>query len=294
MNIMNKEFLNIVEEYDEPLYTFNNNYIVGEDVDDWTAEEFYVTMEQFFQEVEGSRIPDTVFKNSIPGSVAKLIETFSLTHPKSWLGKLFLGHRAAKDTESPFFGMFMQGLGLDADDDVVLLPRIKEEISIKVGATGWMDNIKLKTGIAQAFVLATVIATYCIHQSMFKKVYGRFPADMANFYMYITSLPETLHPYEVTKFKKEIHKLKKDTKWLVGKRYGTKIITPKEKQLCELMDDQLGDILNVMHNSPTEQRQRRIKDRVEQFVDTSREFLKLVHKDVVADNKKETVREYVI
>ena len=291
---MNKEFLNIVEEYDEPSYTFNNNYIVGEDVGDWTAEEFYVTMEQFFQEVEGSRIPDTVFKNSIPGSVEKLIETFSLTHPKSWLSKLYLGRRRASDTESPFFGMFIQKLGLDADDDVVLLPRLKEEISIKIGATGWMDNIKLKTGIAQAFVLAAVIATYCIHQSMFKKVYGRFPTDMANFYMYITSLPETLHPYEVTKFKKEIHKLKKDTKWLVGKRYGTKIITPKEKQLCELMDDQLGDILNVMHNSPTEQRQRRIKDRVEQFVDTSREFLKLVHKDVVADNKKETVREYVI
>lgn len=291
---MNKEFLNIVEEYDEPSYTFNNNYIVGEDVGDWTAEEFYVTMEQFFQEVEGSRIPDTVFKNSIPGSVVKLIETFSLTHPKSWLGKLFLGQRAAKDTESPFFGLFIQKLGLDPDDDVVLLPRLKEEISIKVGATGWMDNIKLKTGIAQAFILAAVIATYCVHQSMFKKVYGRFPVDMANFYMYVTSLPETLHPYEVTKFKKEIHKLKKDTKWLIGKRYGTKIITPKEKQLCELMDDQLGDILNVMHNSPTEQRQRRIKDRVEQFVDTSREFLKLVHKDVVTDNKKETVREYVI
>lgn len=291
---MNKEFLNIVEEYDEPSYTFNNNYIVGEDVGDWTAEEFYVTMEQFFQEVEGSRIPDAVFKNSIPGSVVKLIETFCLNHPKSWIGKLFLGQRAAKDTESPFFGLFMQGVGLDPDDDVVLIPRLKEEISIKVGATGWMDNIKLKTGIAEAFVLAAVIATYCIHQSMFKKVYGRFPTDMANFYMYVTSLPETLHPYEVTKFKKEIHKLKKDTKWLVGKRYGTKIITPKEKQLCELMDDQLGDILNVMHNSPTEQRQRRIKDRVEQFVDTSREFLKLVHKDVVADKKKETVREYMI
>lgn len=291
---MNKEFLNIVEEYDEPSYTFNNNYIVGEDVGDWTAEEFYVTMEQFFQEVEGSRIPDTVFKNSIKGSVAKLMETFSLTHPKSWLGKLYLGQRRASDKESPFLALFLADHGLDVSDDVVVIPRLKEEISIKLSATGWLDNIKLKTGIAQAFVLAAVIATYCIHQSMFKKVYGRFPADMANFYMYVTSLPETLHPYEVTKFKKEIHKLKKDTKWLVGKRYGTKIITPKEKQLCELMDDQLGDLLNVIHNSPTEQRQRRIKDRVEQFVDTSREFLKLVYKDVVTDNKKETVREYVI
>lgn len=287
---MNKEFLNIVEESDEPSYTFNNSYIVGEDVGEWTAEEFYADM-----------LPEAdIFQEGLLGKAvgkklaAKLIP-WANKHPKSWLYKVASGIKRSKAIEKGH--LLDDGYTIDQSlpPDVVLIPALKREIAEKTYVSGFFKNAKFKGSILTAFVFAVAIATEIVQQKMYKKVLGRFPADLANFYLAITEFPEVLSQTEVKKFKTELKKLKKDTKWMVGS-YTTsaKFVTPKEKKLIELMDEQIDDMLHVITNSVEKQRQRRILDRVGQFVETSEEFLKLIHADMKENEKVETVREYMI
>jgi hypothetical protein len=288
--------LNDNEEFETESYSFNNDYMLGEDVGEWTVEEFYSEPEPDLIIQEGLISRTILTPERWEKIIAGLLK-FSQNHPKAWLSKVVTGlgymNMSEKGELTP-----RAGGGWDFTEgppfDVYILPQIKKEVAEKVAVSGFFNNAHIKGSIFGAFILAVAITNEIMHQKMFKKALGRFPADMAKFCMYITELPEVLSPSDVKHFKEEVKILKKDTKWLVGKSYGTKIITPKEKKLCDLMDEQIDDILKMISNRTDQQRQRRMKDRVEQFIETTEEFFKLIHIDMTENAKVETVREYMI
>ena len=304
------ECIRLNDEFETESYSFNNDYMLGEDVGEWTVEEFYADPCDIIQEGIVSR---AIFTPERMSGFMKHLNSFIEHHPKAWLSKFIHGIQRMKATERGQVTLnadgaweYLEGINskgqrlinLDTGQliipDVTLLPQLKKELAKKVQVSGFFNSIRIKSAVFSAFVLAVTITRMIIHDKMLNKAIGRFPTDMAKFCVYITELPEVLSPSDVNHFKEEVRILKKDTKWLADKSFKAKALTPKERKLCELLDDQVDDILKMISNRTDKQRERRMKDRVEQFVETAEEFLNLIHADLDKTVKTETVREYMI
>lgn len=253
----------------EPVYSLSNDYMDEVDVGEWTAEEFYEMTDDVFQESNG---------------IEKLLGDFFTKHYDSWLVQFIIKldeKRTAKSEElSKLDTPYMTGLAKE----------ILKEAEARFG------NYRLKLNIISCTTTVLSIINKCVHNHMAKKVFGRFPKDMADFCVFISTLPETLSVNDVRKLKIELKKIKKDTKWLKGESYGDDCITPKEKKLCDMMDSQVSDLLKfkMISNTPSKNRQHRIDDRIEQFIETSKEFLESIHATIDDIEKKETIKEYMI
>ena len=244
----------------EETYSLNPNGIFGDDVGDWTMEEFY-------QEFDTTKLPGS-----------KL------------LYKWALANKAKKELKEKLAAERMTSMFTNAPVSATVLTELKnwEEIPKMLG------TFRIRLRIFEGAMIALKIIQLCTSEVMFRARWGRFPADLKSFYEYAFEMPQELKAEDIKKFKAELKKLRKDTKWLVGKA-GNEFITPKERQLVELMNKQVEDLLTwrMLPKDLDVQKTRRIQDRVTQFIETSHEFLKLIHDDMEDTKTKNTMKDAI-
>lgn len=259
------------DAYVEESYALNPFGVFGEDVGEWTAEEFYGSIcDRVYMEAAGehptlekivSKLYDnsSVFRNLMEKLTAKRLAKAA--------------DKAAKHElmmkQAPVIGMAIEELGMwDA------VPK-------------FVSDLKFRSMIVTSTAMCLKVIKLITHEVMFKQKWGRFPADLKSFYEYIFDMPKELTKTDIKKFKDELKKLRKDTKWLIGKA-GNEFITPKERKIVELMNDQLDDLLTwrMIPQDVETQKVHRVMDRLKQFIETSYDFLESIHSDMIDTKTK--------
>lgn len=263
---------------------FNESYaldptgVFGEDVGEWTAEEFYgYGCDCVYMEAagEGSLLARAISKlyDKSP-AFAKWIEGVS-------------EKRAAKASAA---ALKHAQLSMEAP----AIAKVMEEITTsKMVKSFWID-VKLRLAIIWAASIAFNVIRLCTNEIMFQKKWGRFPADLKSFYEYVFEMPGELSKEDIKRFKNELKKLRKDTKWLTGKA-GNEFITPKERKHVELMDEQLKDLLTwrMIPDTAEGQKVHRIRERLKQFIETSFEFLDMINQQMLDDKTKNRMHDAI-
>ena len=273
----------INDTMNEPRYVFKNTYI-DDDTDEWTAEEFY-----------GSECEGEYFTESF----LDVISNWAGRHPNNPIVRLAIRIYRNKDRLSRALqGTLKELPEFENDDDLedsVVLRVWNQELSANLEAIEFFQRFRTRNAILMGIIAALRVVKYVTEEVKFKSSFGRFPADICKFYMFLTELPKTLTEADIKKLKNELKILRKDTRWLTG-RHGLSISTPKERKTLELIDDQVHDLLSfgMIDKRGSKINDNRIRDRLEQLIDTSNEFLKMIHADLIKANKAETVKEYMI
>ena len=263
---------------------FNESYaldltgIFGEDVGEWTAEEFY-----------GYGCDDVYMEAAGEGSL--LARVISKLYDKSpafakWIEGVS-EKRAAKATAA---ALKHAQLSMEAP----AIAKVMEEIQTSGTVKSFWIDIRLRLSIVWAASIAFNVIRLCTNEIMFQKKWGRFPADLKSFYEYVFEMPAELSKEDIKRFKNELKKLLKDTKWLTGKA-GNEFITPKERKHIELMDEQLKDLLTwrMIPNTAEGQKTHRIRERLKQFIETSFEFLDMINQQILDDKTKNRMHDAI-
>ena len=252
-------------------YALNPAGVFGEDVGEWTAEEFYgygcdcVYMEAAGEDSLLSRVISKMYDKS---------PVFA-----KWMDSV-VEKRAAKATAA---ALKHAQLSMEAP----AIAKVMEEIQTSGMVKSFWIDVKLRLAIVWAASIAFNVIRICTHEIMFQKKWGRFPADLKSFYEYVFEMPAELSKEDIKRFKNELKKLRKDTKWLTGKA-GNEFITPKERKHIELMDEQLKDLLTwrMIPDTTEGQKAHRIRERLKQFIETSYDFLESIHSDMIDTKTK--------
>lgn len=259
-------------------YALNPAGIFGEDVGEWTAEEFYgYGYDNVYMEAagEGSLLARVISKlyDKSP-AFAKWIEGVS-------------EKRAAKASAA---ALKHAQLSMEAP----AIAKVMEEIQTSGMVKSFWIDVKLRLAIVWAASIAFNVIRICTHEIMFQKKWGRFPADLKSFYEYVFEMPGELSKEDIKRFKNELKKLRKDTKWLTGKA-GNEFITPKERKHIELMDEQLKDLLTwrMIPDTAEGQKTHRIRERLKQFIETSFEFLDMINQQMLDDKTKNRMHDAI-
>ena len=263
---------------------FNESYaldltgIFGEDVGEWTAEEFY-----------GYGCDDVYMEAAGEGSL--LARVISKLYDKSpafakWIEGV-VEKRAAKASAA---ALKHAQLSMEAP----AIAKVMEEITTSGMVKSYWKDIRLRLSIVWAASIAFNVIRLCTNEIMFQKKWGRFPADLKSFYEYVFEMPAELSKEDIKRFKNELKKLLKDTKWLTGKA-GNEFITPKERKHIELMDEQLKDLLTwrMIPNTAEGQKTHRIRERLKQFIETSFEFLDMINQQMLDDKTKNRMHDAI-
>lgn len=263
---------------------FNESYaldltgIFGEDVGEWTAEEFY-----------GYGCDDVYMEAAGEGSL--LARVISKLYDKSpafakWIEGVS-EKRAAKATAA---ALKHAQLSMEAP----AIAKVMEEIQTSGTVKSFWIDIRLRLSIVWAASIAFNVIRLCTNEIMFQKKWGRFPADLKSFYEYVFEMPAELSKEDIKRFKNELKKLLKDTKWLTGKA-GNEFITPKERKHIELMDEQLKDLLTwrMIPATAEGQKTHRIRERLKQFIETSFEFLDMINQQMLDDKTKNRMHDAI-
>ena len=263
---------------------FNESYaldltgIFGEDVGEWTAEEFY-----------GYGCDDVYMEAAGEGSL--LARVISKLYDKSpafakWIEGV-VEKRAAKASAA---ALKHAQLSMEAP----AIAKVMEEITTSRMVKSYWIDIRLRLSIVWAASIAFNVIRLCTNEIMFQKKWGRFPADLKSFYEYVFEMPAELSKEDIKRFKNELKKLLKDTKWLTGKA-GNEFITPKERKHIELMDEQLKDLLTwrMIPNTAEGQKTHRIRERLKQFIETSFEFLDMINQQMLDDKTKNRMHDAI-
>ena len=263
---------------------FNESYaldltgIFGEDVGEWTAEEFY-----------GYGCDDVYMEAAGEGSL--LARVISKLYDKSpafakWIEGVS-EKRAAKATAA---ALKHAQLSMEAP----AIAKVMEEIQTSGTVKSFWIDIRLRLSIVWAASIAFNVIRLCTNEIMFQKKWGRFPADLKSFYEYVFEMPAELSKEDIKRFKNELKKLLKDTKWLTGKA-GNEFITPKERKHIELMDEQLKDLLTwrMIPATAEGQKTHRIRERLKQFIETSFEFLDMINQQILDDKTKNRMHDAI-
>lgn len=253
-------------------YSLNSCGIFGEDVEDWTMEQFY--NEAVYMEAlsEDSKIVQWLAKQG--------------EREGSLVNKYFKRRAAKRDRAI--------ARNIEMHQQAPVIAMAMDELSEWEAVPRFFKSLKTKIAIAQGVLIALEIIKLCAEEVMFSKKWGRFPADLKAFYEVIFELPEELSESDIKKLKTELKKLRKDTKWLTG-RAGNEFITPKERKTVQLLDEQLKDLLTwrMIPKDLNGQKEHRVRDRIEQFVSTSRELLDSIHSDVTDTKTKNTMKDAI-
>ena len=252
-------------------YALNPAGVFGEDVGEWTAEEFYgYGYDNVYMEAAG--------EDSLLARVISKMYDKSPTFAK-WMDGV-VEKRAAKATAA---ALKHAQLSMEAP----AIAKVMEEIQTSGMVKSFWIDVKLRLAIVWAASIAFNIIRICTHEIMFQKKWGRFPMDLKSFYEYVFEMPAELSKEDIKRFKNELKKLRKDTKWLTGKA-GNEFITPKERKHIELMDEQLKDLLTwrMIPDTAEGQKTHRIRERLKQFIETSYDFLESIHSDMVDTKTK--------
>lgn len=259
-------------------YALNPAGVFGEDVGEWTAEEFYgygydnVYMEAASEDSLLARVISKMYDKS---------PTFA-----KWMDGV-VEKRAAKATAA---ALKHAQLSMEAP----AIAKVMEEITTSGMVKSFWIDVKLRLAIVWAASIAFNIIRICTHEIMFQKKWGRFPMDLKSFYEYVFEMPAELSKEDIKRFKNELKKLRKDTKWLTGKA-GNEFITPKERKHIELMDEQLKDLLTwrMIPDTTEGQKTHRIRERLKQFIETSFEFLDMINQQMLDDKTKNRMHDAI-
>ena len=264
------------DAYVEESYALNPFGVFGEDVGEWTAEEFYGSIcDRVY--MEDART-DAMKKHPVLTSiVAKLYE--NCTPFRNWMEKRTakgLAKEKAKEASRALMAMEA--------------PTITTALAELEGMTAYkkfISDLRFRSMIVTTTAMCLKVIKLITHEIMFKQKWGRFPADLKSFYEYVFDMPKELTKTDIKKFKDELKKLRKDTKWLIGKA-GNEFITPKERKIVELMNDQLDDLLTwrMIPQDVETQKVHRVMDRLKQFIETSYDFLESIHSDMIDTKTK--------
>lgn len=252
-------------------YALNPAGVFGEDVGEWTAEEFYgYGYDDIYMEAAG--------EDSLLARVISKMYDKSPAFAK-WMDGV-VEKRAAKATAA---ALKHAQLSMEAP----AIAKVMEEITTSGMVKSFWIDVKLRLAIVWAASIAFNIIRICTHEIMFQKKWGRFPMDLKSFYEYVFEMPAELSKEDIKRFKNELKKLRKDTKWLTGKA-GNEFITPKERKHIELMDEQLKDLLTwrMIPDTAEGQKTHRIRERLKQFIETSFEFLDMINQQMLDDKTK--------
>ena len=258
--------------YVEESYALNPYGVFGEDVGEWTAEEFYGSIcDRVY--MEDARADAMAKHPVLTGIVAKLSE--NCTPFRNWMEKLTekrLAKKASRElmaTEAP------------------IITTALAELEGMTAYKKFISDLRFRSMIVTTTAMCLKVIKLITHEVMFKQKWGRFPADLKSFYEYVFDMPKELTKTDIKKFKDELKKLYKDTKWLIGKA-GNEFITPKERKIVELMNDQLDDLLTwrMIPQDVETQKVHRVMDRLKQFIETSYDFLESIHSDMIDTKTK--------
>ena len=259
-------------------YALNPAGVFGEDVGEWTAEEFYgYGYDNVYMEAAG--------EDSLLARVISKMYDKSPTFAK-WMDGV-VEKRAAKATAA---AVKHAQLSMEAP----AIAKVMEEITTSGMVKSFWIDVKLRLAIVWAASIAFNIIRICTHEIMFQKKWGRFPMDLKSFYEYVFEMPAELSKEDIKRFKNELKKLRKDTKWLTGKA-GNEFITPKERKHIELMDEQLKDLLTwrMIPDTTEGQKAHRIRERLKQFIETSFEFLDMINQQMLDDKTKNRMHDAI-
>lgn len=259
-------------------YALNPAGVFGEDVGEWTAEEFYgYGYDNVYMEAAG--------EDSLLARVISKMYDKSPTFAK-WMDGV-VEKRAAKATAA---ALKHAQLSMEAP----AIAKVMEEITTSGMVKSFWIDVKLRLAIVWAASIAFNIIRICTHEIMFQKKWGRFPMDLKSFYEYVFEMPAELSKEDIKRFKNELKKLRKDTKWLTGKA-GNEFITPKERKHIELMDEQLKDLLTwrMIPDTTEGQKTHRIRERLKQFIETSFEFLDMINQQMLDDKTKNRMHDAI-
>ena len=253
-------------EYVEETYALNPCGVFGEDVGEWTLEEFCGSgCEQVYMEEKYTIDPN---------------DSILLKWAKWGKNRKEAKLEASKKRQ------------LDMIANAPLTATVINELKNWEAVPRFLSEAKHRVVIVNGVLVTYKILSKITHEIMFQQHWGRFPADMKAFYEYVFEMPKELSKEDIKKFKNELKKLHKDTKWLTGKA-GNEFITPKERKTVELMNDQLKDLLTwrMIPNDVNKQKERRVHDRLVQFIETSYEFLEMIHSDMVDTKTKNRMKD---
>ena len=263
---------------------FNESYaldltgIFGEDVGEWTAEEFY-----------GYGYDDVYMEAAGEGSL--LARVISKLYDKSpAFAKWIEGVAEKRAAKASAAALKHAQLSMEAP----AIAKVMEEITTSGMVKSYWIDIRLRLSIVWAASIAFNVIRLCTNEIMFQKKWGRFPADLKSFYEYVFEMPGELSKEDIKRFKNELKKLLKDTKWLTGKA-GNEFITPKERKHIELMDEQLKDLLTwrMIPATAEGQKTHRIRERLKQFIETSFEFLDMINQQMLDDKTKNRMHDAI-
>ncbi len=263
---------------------FNESYaldltgIFGEDVGEWTAEEFY-----------GYGCDDVYMEAAGEGSL--LARVISKLYDKSpAFAKWIEGVSEKRAAKASATALKHAQLSMEAP----AIAKVMEEIQTSGMVKSYWKDIRLRLSIVWAASIAFNVIRLCTNEIMFQKKWGRFPADLKSFYEYVFEMPAELSKEDIKRFKNELKKLLKDTKWLTGKA-GNEFITPKERKHIELMDEQLKDLLTwrMIPATAEGQKTHRIRERLKQFIETSFEFLDMINQQMLDDKTKNRMHDAI-
>lgn len=263
---------------------FNESYaldltgIFGEDVGEWTAEEFY-----------GYGCDDVYMEAAGEGSL--LARVISKLYDKSpAFAKWIEGISEKRAAKASAAALKHAQLSMEAP----AIAKVMEEIQTSGMVKSYWKDIRLRLSIVWAASIAFNVIRLCTNEIMFQKKWGRFPADLKSFYEYVFEMPGELSKEDIKRFKNELKKLLKDTKWLTGKA-GNEFITPKERKHIELMDEQLKDLLTwrMIPATAEGQKTHRIRERLKQFIETSFEFLDMINQQMLDDKTKNRMHDAI-
>lgn len=259
-------------------YALNPAGVFGEDVGEWTAEEFYgYGYDNVYMEAAG--------EGSLLARVISKLYDKSPAFAK-WMENV-VEKRAAKASAA---ALKHAQLSMEAP----AIAKVMEEIQTSGMVKSFWIDIRLRLAIVWAASIAFNVIRICTHEIMFQKKWGRFPADLKSFYEYVFEMPGELSKEDIKRFKNELKKLRKDTKWLIGKA-GNEFITPKERKHIELMDEQLKDLLTwrMIPDTAEGQKTHRIRERLKQFIETSFEFLDMINQQMLDDKTKNRMHDAI-
>lgn len=258
----------------KPLYYLYDDEPVSSDLhqynDEWTAEEFddiYDNEMPFyteaFQPKEGSLLDKIVCK----------------------IGERVIAKKADKDAK---FIDFVN----NAPYTATMLTTIQTELQNWPATYTFFGNMKIRLGIVNLCFYVFAATSLITREVMFRDKWGRFPGDFRSFLEHIFELPEDLSKEDVKKFKNELNKLRKDTKWLASGGGRTKI-TPKERELVTLLNKQVKDLLsfNMISKDFDKRTKHRVDERMMQLINTAKEFFELITTEINPEQLKKTIKD---
>ena len=262
--------------YVEESYALNPYGVFGEDVGEWTAEEFYgYICDRVY--MEDARADAMKAHPVLTGIVNKLYE--NCTPFRNLIDKR-TAKGLAKEQAKKASRELMAA-------EAPIITTALAELEGMTAAKKFISDVRFRSMIVTTTAICLKVIKLITHEVMFKQKWGRFPADLKSFYEYVFDMPKELTKTDIKKFKDELKKLRKDTKWLIGKA-GNEFITPKERKIVELMNDQLDDLLTwrMIPQDVETQKVHRIMDRLKQFIETSYDFLESIHSDMIDTKTK--------